>query len=191
MKAIETHYKGYRFRSRLEARWAVFFDALGASWDYEQEGLDIDGHWYLPDFWFPTLECFGEVKPDTLTQKDFSLAVACRSILLVGTPDVKGYRIPHEHSCYACYRSEIAGCGTCEDHKCINRSPYGGCANYGNCRGNENLPCETSTTNVMDLCSSFLKGRVWMNYGEDYDDPRFLHAVYAARGARFDHGEQG
>jgi hypothetical protein len=25
-KAIETHYKGYRFRSRLEARWAVFFD---------------------------------------------------------------------------------------------------------------------------------------------------------------------
>ena len=27
--AIETKYKGYRFRSRLEARWAVFFDALG------------------------------------------------------------------------------------------------------------------------------------------------------------------
>lgn len=31
MKAIETRYKGYRFRSRLEARWAVFFDALGLS----------------------------------------------------------------------------------------------------------------------------------------------------------------
>ncbi len=28
IKAIETRYKGYRFRSRLEARWAVFFDAL-------------------------------------------------------------------------------------------------------------------------------------------------------------------
>ena len=27
IKPIETHYKGYRFRSRLEARWAVFFDA--------------------------------------------------------------------------------------------------------------------------------------------------------------------
>ena len=26
IKAIETYYKGYRFRSRLEARWAVFFD---------------------------------------------------------------------------------------------------------------------------------------------------------------------
>ena len=28
IKAIETVYNGYRFRSRLEARWAVFFDAL-------------------------------------------------------------------------------------------------------------------------------------------------------------------
>ena len=28
-KAIETRYAGHRFRSRLEARWAVFFDALG------------------------------------------------------------------------------------------------------------------------------------------------------------------
>lgn len=27
IKAIDTYYKGYRFRSRLEARWAVFFDA--------------------------------------------------------------------------------------------------------------------------------------------------------------------
>lgn len=26
--AIQTEYNGYLFRSRLEARWAVFFDAL-------------------------------------------------------------------------------------------------------------------------------------------------------------------
>ena len=32
IKAIETSYKGYLFRSRLEARWAVFFDALGLVW---------------------------------------------------------------------------------------------------------------------------------------------------------------
>lgn len=38
IKAIETSYKGYRFRSRLEARWAVFFDALGVSWKYEDQG---------------------------------------------------------------------------------------------------------------------------------------------------------
>lgn len=38
LKAIETEYKGYRFRSRPEARWAVFFDACGVKWDYEPEG---------------------------------------------------------------------------------------------------------------------------------------------------------
>ena len=51
MKAIETFYKGYRFRSRLEARWAVFFDACGVKWEYEPEGFDLgDGLYYLPDF---------------------------------------------------------------------------------------------------------------------------------------------
>lgn len=53
LKAIETIYNGYRFRSRLEARWAVFFDALGVPYEYEREGYDLDGQWYLPDFWLP------------------------------------------------------------------------------------------------------------------------------------------
>jgi hypothetical protein len=43
MQAIETAYNGYRFRSRLEARWAVFFDALGIRYQYEKEGFDLDG----------------------------------------------------------------------------------------------------------------------------------------------------
>lgn len=51
IKPIETEYKGYRFRSRLEARWAVFFDAIGAKWEYEPEGFQLeDGTRYLPDF---------------------------------------------------------------------------------------------------------------------------------------------
>lgn len=56
VKAIETRYKGYRFRSRLEARWAVFFDALGVHYQYEPQGFTLR-NWtaganynYLPDF---------------------------------------------------------------------------------------------------------------------------------------------
>jgi hypothetical protein len=55
IRAIETSYMGCRFRSRLEARWAVFFDALGWEWEYEKQGYTIgcyEGHdlpW-LPDF---------------------------------------------------------------------------------------------------------------------------------------------
>jgi hypothetical protein len=64
MKAIETIYKGYRFRSRLEARWAVFWDALGIKWEYEPEGYELsDGTRYLPDFWLPQVKMYGEVKP--------------------------------------------------------------------------------------------------------------------------------
>ena len=63
IKAIETEYKGYRFRSRLEARWAVFFDLCGIQWEYEPEGIILsDGTHYLPDFYLPTFKCFFEVK---------------------------------------------------------------------------------------------------------------------------------
>ncbi len=60
--AIPTAYRGYTFRSRLEARWAVFFDALGLAWEYEREGYRDGTTWYLPDFWLPSLELFWEVK---------------------------------------------------------------------------------------------------------------------------------
>lgn len=51
IRPIETEYHGCRFRSRLEARWAVFFDALEWIWDYEPEGFEIPGiGGYLPDF---------------------------------------------------------------------------------------------------------------------------------------------
>ena len=51
MKAIETEYKGYKFRSRLEARWAIFFDACGVRWEYEPEGyVPITPHLWMPLF---------------------------------------------------------------------------------------------------------------------------------------------
>lgn len=56
IKAIETEYRGCRFRSRLEARWAVFFDALGWDWQYEKQGYEIgwEGDNTLP--WLPDFE---------------------------------------------------------------------------------------------------------------------------------------
>jgi hypothetical protein len=67
IKPIETKYKGYHFRSRLEARWAVFFDALGLQWEYEKEGFYIDDIMYLPDFFVISEDgdgWFVEVKGD-------------------------------------------------------------------------------------------------------------------------------
>lgn len=68
IKAIETSYSGYRFRSRLEARWAVFFDVMGIRWTYESEGFEVTGHHskpirYLPDFLLLETTTYVEIKP--------------------------------------------------------------------------------------------------------------------------------
>jgi hypothetical protein len=64
---IETYFDGYRFRSRLEAKWAVFFKRSGIRYLYEPEAYPIAGDdCYLPDFWLPRYRCFFEVKYDTL-----------------------------------------------------------------------------------------------------------------------------
>jgi len=68
IKAIETVYNGYRFRSRLEARWAVFFDSLGVTYEYEKEGFELDdGVRYLPDFWLPAINTWLEIKGQLTT----------------------------------------------------------------------------------------------------------------------------
>jgi hypothetical protein len=97
IKPIETHYKGYRFRSRLEARWAVYFDALGLEYSYEHEGYDLGGIRYLPDFWLPQVQMWAEVKPKELTPKEFRMVdrLVIKSmhpcLLLVGPPAVTTY----------------------------------------------------------------------------------------------------
>lgn len=73
-KPIETHYGGYRFRSRLEARWAVFFDALGIRYEYEKEGYKLASGKYLPDFWLPDWKMWVEIKGRTPSEREQRLA---------------------------------------------------------------------------------------------------------------------
>jgi len=107
MKAIETTYKGYRFRSRTEARWAVFFDNLVGitEWQYEPEGFELDDGRtrYLPDFrvthselgdtWFEVKPQLGSVKliTDAEWNKMQRFAWYEKLILLDGPPTLKPY----------------------------------------------------------------------------------------------------
>lgn len=43
---IPTRYADVEFRSRLEARWACFFDLVEWEWEYES----YDMPWWIPDF---------------------------------------------------------------------------------------------------------------------------------------------
>lgn len=98
-KALETRYKGYRFRSRTEARWAVFFDAIGIKWDYEKDGYDLGegGGLYLPDFWLPESQLYAEVKGQEFTVKEVNLCriLALKStypvVMLPGSPEAQDY----------------------------------------------------------------------------------------------------
>ena len=61
MSSIPTTYNGIRFRSRLEAKWACFFNQVGWRWHYEP--IDLNG--WIPDFLIETkgLPLLVEVKP--------------------------------------------------------------------------------------------------------------------------------
>lgn len=77
IKPIETFYNGYRFRSRLEARWAVFFDALGVEYEYEPEGFKLpSGKCYLPDF---KVKCYG--KRGSINDTPFDLWIEVKGIM--------------------------------------------------------------------------------------------------------------
>ena len=41
IKPIPTSYKHRQFRSRLEARFAIFFDTIKLRWSYEVQGYNL------------------------------------------------------------------------------------------------------------------------------------------------------
>jgi hypothetical protein len=79
ISAIPTDYNGIRYRSRTEARWAVFFDKAMLPFRYEAEGYQTDSGWYLPDFVLSGAErtTFFEVKPASVpTAREVALMSA-------------------------------------------------------------------------------------------------------------------
>ena len=107
LRPIETKYNGFRFRSRLEARWAVFFDSLKLRYEYELEGFRLpSGVGYLPDFFLPDLELFVEIKPnraiplaDLKKIMEFSLQGNNNVLLIIGTPTNEEMFLINSTSC--------------------------------------------------------------------------------------------
>jgi len=96
LAAIPTEFNGVMYRSRTEARWAVFFKALDLDVRYEPEGYDLHGLRYAPDFLVPAWDLFVEVKPSLPlsseeNEKAARLAEASGKLVLVvlGSPDAK------------------------------------------------------------------------------------------------------
>jgi hypothetical protein len=55
----------------LEARWAVFLDALDIAYKYEWQGFELGSAGrYLPDFWLPDVRLWLEIKGQYPTEKE-------------------------------------------------------------------------------------------------------------------------
>lgn len=190
IKPIETIYKGYRFRSRLEARWAVFFDNMGIKWLYEHEGYVLEnGEYYLPDFFLPDLIFNPALNEDLIEGVFFEIkgeyVDAWESFMINDHPcfmisggiphksfleinDGSGLAIKHTDmdKCISDTGYALGECRSCNKLQIV----YGGWYNRGNC-----------------YCGDDEEGKA-----QYIPDSESIKAAFiAARSARFEYGENG
>lgn len=188
LKPIETAYAGCRFRSRLEARWAVFFDSLGVRWEYEKEGYELPSGWYLPDFWLPDNEFWVEIKGKPATKKEFQLAkelaAATGKITFIFDHGIEpfsitddslikgsGYYVMPDGDCDGMMYPGI--CATCQKFVIGHLGSHA--VSYSN-NDPECIPVKTTNS---------------LNQVSGTDHPKIIKAYNAARSARFEFGEKG
>jgi hypothetical protein len=180
---IETVYRGYRFRSRLEARWAVFFDAAGIEWQYEPEGYRLPSGPYLPDFWLPKEGMFVEVKPTEEARKvmeprapEFVKATGKPLLFITGSPSI------HENHELHCYRTldgvwDEGWDGSWE-------------IDWSQCSFCDGVSFRKYSSNGRSCIPPGIKPIKW-SWISGVDAPRVKHAMLQAQQAQFEHGKNG
>lgn len=198
--AIQTEYAGHLFRSRLEARWAVFFDHAGIKWQYELQGYECKGHRYLPDFYLPDSNDFVEVKGDPEgLQKDYERM----SVILGESSPLPGFT-KQESSLILLGDIPFVSAGTAH-HKCLKY-------NEGSLKSFlvTFLPFGEKNSVVPFIDGGFILPKLFglnvsTNLNKDSKGwivesvvmptpvtfPKLNDAYSAARKARFEHGECG
>lgn len=182
--AIETIYQRNRFRSRLEAQWAVFYDRLGIRWVYEAQGYRdmFNEKRYLPDFFVPDFEVYVEIKPlngDSHDQRTTWLAhTGDRPVLTLfgrpGSPNQVKYQA-RDVSIAGADLYECSGISSRDQQPCgglvaiVTAVPAYVVQQIGDHRHHE-------------------LSIVWAEHGHRR---RLETAFQAACGARFEHGERG
>lgn len=183
IKAIETHYDGYRFRSRLEARWAVFFNQANIPYEYEIEGVVVDGKAYLPDFYLPWFDCFVEVKPTEIDSEYLELLKKLskeKSVILVkGDPLTNDMTLYEGGKGYKC--SFVEGCLWGEEN-----APFGFTKHWITilCESNNPVFKTPNTFGMVNYNGETDTLGCLYKYRTDFEIHRRI-----AREARFEHGE--
>lgn len=132
MKAIDTLYEGHYFRSRTEARWAVFWKTLGLPFEYESEGyyLDDGNVMYLPDYYIRAWNTYVEIKAEAPNSNEIRKCMLLHResekpvLLIYGQPWQGEYKalLFDDESMAQCYEEfphryfegAIFGCSSCD-----------------------------------------------------------------------------
>jgi len=173
MKIIQTWYKGIKFRSRTEARWAVLFDKLSIEWEYEVEGFVMkDGICYLPDFWLPEFEggMYAEVKGRFTKEekklcRDLCFQSGHKVLLCEGIPSLREYEFLVKN----------------KKKKCVDW--FVGLPNANRAEYENRMFAESG---LGDAITFKIKDENALQINLEY-----LKAIRDARSARFEHGESG
>ncbi|WP_026499306.1 hypothetical protein [Butyrivibrio sp. WCD2001] len=196
LRAIQTEYKGYRFRSRLEARWAVFFDDCGVSWEYEPEGYDLgNGLCYLPDFLL-----HGVTVNHGLFKRDCDIYVEVKGVM----DDIDAEKInrfynagyPDENQ-LGVSNTAVLVVGNIPDGESMDdiidslqRVAYNDCGNYPNYFNFETIDGDYFAAYPgVDKRGTFTLFGDDLSYLWSLDEAKTEHAYRIARQARFEHGE--
>lgn len=180
-KPIETEYNGYRFRSRAEARWAVFFDNIGMRYIFEPEGYELsDGTKYLPDFYLPDSDSFFEVK-GIMNEKDMhKIEMLINDLgisVAIGYADLEFQSCDwwgdNHYSITVKEESVLVKCKRCEKFYFSALNGTYACRCCGAYDGDH----------LFDV-KAYGEKPFWMDYEKEITD-----AYSAAKQARFEHGE--
>ena len=191
IQAIETFYDGYRFRSRLEARWAVFFHETGIQYEYEPEGFDLPKRgYYLPDFYLPMFGAYVEIKPLSVSQEEEKAAKDKLIELFYGTDGItmliKGDPVDMNIQLYANDANESGGgegWWTTEENSV--RFMYADMGPF-------DCPCIFYyNSHDHDLYNSdwSIRENVYNGYSSGLEFTPMKNEALKARQARFEHGE--
>lgn len=204
--AIQTEYAGHLFRSRLEARWAVFFTKLEIEWQYEPQGYSVGGvcdqdppRKYLPDFYLPGTQTWVEVKGNA-DQFDWDLLADCvewgrglpgtdesygtsRGLLLLGPiPNVA--RHAPIHPILQHYKGGFVRFASFVDNALVVSKAQG---EFFDTSGGQGI----GDAGEQSIRQFFPGTRHWVDLYAVPTTYRLIDAYRAARSARFEHGQAG
>jgi hypothetical protein len=176
MRSIPALYNGQPFSSRLECRWATWWDLLGIPWSYEPEVLLLEGEppiTYVPDFWLPTMKAWVEIKGEVIDDTAGLLIIEkCRRLALQSaSPVILCFEQPYDPKCAVFYKSTL----------------------YSNCRWTYCQNCGALAIGIRTDGGSTIRcprakehGAAGLSLSESKERRQFLTtAALAARSARF------